>query len=474
MMASDNESHTGGEACHHEDQEWDAQRDNFLRYYKDEKKTLKAATQCMIANHNFYATPRQWERKISSWGITKYTPRAERMQQIENQGRTLIEVAQGGRRPRKYSNNLEVDDDRNIRRFARRALSRSPSSQRARSRSSSGGQQSPCLSPRPEILMDDLVVNERVHDLDVSVFWQHSNPSSVPAVLANQPTDNPQVHAMVMQNPQTGERHRELIFDFPAQQENGSSTLADSMLHNPTPYEPFPSYTNGMNANVDLGTNTDLSNMQQGLNGGVGFMAQPVDAMDISPTHTQEMAPGWHGREAMSLGDANVSFGSSITPLHQVFEQPLLTPVQSNEFKPIMMPEDVMGGLPMVLISPDASSPSSHDAPPAVGAPIAFTPVPNQNDLNLTDPYPDFSQHVDDYSLAVQTTFQSYVTSARSREETVRDLERYKALFSQRMNRTLDSLVMSHQRSVRIGQETNRKLKQRIEALESRGMAILT
>ena len=89
-MASDKESTNEAESKHHEDHEWEAQRDNFIRYYKDENKTLKEATQCMIDYHGFYATPRQWERKMSGWRIVKYTPRSERMLQIESQAASSL------------------------------------------------------------------------------------------------------------------------------------------------------------------------------------------------------------------------------------------------------------------------------------------------------------------------------------------------------------------------------------------------
>jgi hypothetical protein len=84
-MASDTDANdiSDTDTRFHEDHEWEAQRDNFLQFYKDQKMTLKAATQSMIDCYGFYATPRQWERKISSWGVKKYTSRSERMHTIE-------------------------------------------------------------------------------------------------------------------------------------------------------------------------------------------------------------------------------------------------------------------------------------------------------------------------------------------------------------------------------------------------------
>ena len=471
-MASDNELQND-EPRLHDEHEWDAQRDNFIHYYKNEKRTLKDATQCMITNHGFHATPRQWERKISAWGITKYTPRLERMHQIESQGRTLIEVAAGGRRPRRYSNTLDVDDDRNMRRFARRALSRSRSTSGARSRSSSAGQQTPCLSPRPEMQMDDLVVQERSYDLDVSVFMQNTDPSYVPVVPADQPTDNPHAHVMSLEDPVTGARHTELLIDFPASHKAQHTSLMGSLIHDSVAYEPFPNYMNGLDINQDQSNGTDVVTIQQGISPGLGFIPQSAEAMDTSPMHTQESVSPWQGSEAANIADMNTSFASNMTSMDPDFDQALLTPVQSNESNSSMQtPKPRIGSVPMVLISPDMSSDSVHNRPPAVGRSVAFTPVPIQDDLNLDNPYPDFSSLVEEYSLAVRQTFQSVLTSAQS-PEVASDvacqlLEQWKAVFAQKMNNTLDSFVMSAQRSLRSSQDTNRYLKQRVVALEAK------
>lgn len=87
---------------HYEDYEWEAQRENFIRYCKDDNKTLQEVTQCMIDNHGFYATPGQWERKLRDWGVDLFLERSD-------------------------SDTIQVDDDRNLRQFSRREKGRSPS-----------------------------------------------------------------------------------------------------------------------------------------------------------------------------------------------------------------------------------------------------------------------------------------------------------------------------------------------------------
>lgn len=422
-MASDNELSGELEAQYHEEHEWDAQRDNFARYYKDERKTLKAATQCMIDNHGFHATPRQWERKISAWNITKYTPRSERMQQIESQGRTLVEVAQGGRRPRKYSTSNQLGvDDRNIRRFARRALSRSPSNSRARSRSSSAGQTSPCLSPRPEPAVDDLVVDERGYELDVSVFAQDIDPAALPAVLTNQITDNPQALVMEMQNPLTQERHTELLFAFPAPHHSRSPTPISQMGHN-MGYEQFPAYNDGMPSNADMHGNIATLNVNTGMDQAAMFMSQPTESMDLSPSHSPNPSMTWQGSDTISPDELNASYVSHAQSLHQSFEQPHMPMMQPSEYGANMTsPATPMTTVPIVLIPPDAPPTNPDHMSPAVGERVAFTPVPIQKDLDLEDPYPDFTQHVHEYALSVEQTLSSLMVSAQSPQTAARQL----------------------------------------------------
>ena len=121
---------------HHDEREWEEQKENFRICYLDNNRTRKEAADYMKRHHNFNATPRQWERKIKQWGFGKYTGRDERLTQIAQAGKSVLDVSRPGRRPRSLVDeygNLQPHEDRNLRRFARREVSRS----RSRSRSAS-------------------------------------------------------------------------------------------------------------------------------------------------------------------------------------------------------------------------------------------------------------------------------------------------------------------------------------------------
>jgi len=131
-MASEDESQ--GNDHHHDETEWEAHKENFRRCYMDNNMTRKDAALFMKNVFGFDATPRQWERRIKQWGFQKYSTREERMQQIAQAGKTVFDVSKPGRRPRAHSSNsLHPREDRNLRRFARREVSRS----RSRTRSNS-------------------------------------------------------------------------------------------------------------------------------------------------------------------------------------------------------------------------------------------------------------------------------------------------------------------------------------------------
>ncbi|EXJ66566.1 uncharacterized protein A1O5_10236 [Cladophialophora psammophila CBS 110553] len=133
-MASDDDSQALD--THHDEKDWEAQRENFRICYIDHGMTRKEAAEYMKEHFNFSATPRQWERKIKQWGFSKYMGREERLHQIAQTGKSVFEVSRPGRRPRSLMDehgNLQPHEDRNLRRFARREVSRS----RSRSRSTS-------------------------------------------------------------------------------------------------------------------------------------------------------------------------------------------------------------------------------------------------------------------------------------------------------------------------------------------------
>ncbi|ETN46791.1 uncharacterized protein HMPREF1541_00980 [Cyphellophora europaea CBS 101466] len=472
----------------HEDYEWEAQRENFLRYYKDENRTLKQATQCMVDNHGFYATPRQWERKISLWKINKYTPRSERIQQIENQGRTLVEVAQQGRRPRKYSNTASLAvDDRNFRRFARRELSRSPSTSRARSRSSSAGQQSasPGLSPRTEHHADDLVFEDRSYDMDFASLVHNPDQTSIPAVLTNQDTDNPQAHVLGIQDAHTGQQHTEVLVAFPKSGHSRSATPAPSSM-NTVPYEQFPAFGDMLSSNEDMGASMNSLHVNTGLAQDDMFMIQHNDAMDLSPTHTQDTSGCWPAAsQTISPEDIDPSFGSTMQAI-QSFDQASTGRIHSNEFPPAM--SGSASPIPpsaILIVPPEAESSSPNPRSPAVGEKVGFVPVSLNNDLGLPDPYPDFSQHVHNYDINIRETISSVMSSGQPLENVFQQLNYHRksprgfpglalilpleATFFGQMNTTLNNLVSSAQRLVMDTHQRNLALRQQNASLRGIG-----
>lgn len=153
-MASEDESQ--GNDHHHDEQDWEAHKENFRRCYMDNNMTRKEAAQFMKDVFGFDATPRQWERRIKQWGFQKYSTREERMNQIAQTGKSVFDVSKPGRRPRAHSSNsLHPREDRNLRRFARREVSRS----RSRTRSNSFTN-----SSRPELEDDFQGISQSTFD----------------------------------------------------------------------------------------------------------------------------------------------------------------------------------------------------------------------------------------------------------------------------------------------------------------------
>ena len=210
----------------HDEDEWDAQKENFETLYITENRTLKDATQRMIDRHDFYATPRQWERRITVWGLNKYTTRRERLKQIQAQGRSIHEVAEPGRRPRAYGDALHPDaaDDRNIRRFARRELGRSTSTrERSRSRTNSTGKRPRSTSshPRRSSAPED-VVRESVFNLgflansaDLSQGMSAADMLSISAEPTDHNTLSPQAHLLHTVNQKTAETGEAMVLSMP-------------------------------------------------------------------------------------------------------------------------------------------------------------------------------------------------------------------------------------------------------------------
>lgn len=98
--------------------------------------SLKEAARNMSETHGFDATLRQWERRIApeKWGFSKYASRDDRLKAIDASGKSLLDVSQRGRRKSTASDGRpSLLEDRNLRRFARREVSRESRHPRARS-----------------------------------------------------------------------------------------------------------------------------------------------------------------------------------------------------------------------------------------------------------------------------------------------------------------------------------------------------
>lgn len=102
-------------------------REPFTKLYIDQGMTLKDAATRMRLDHNFDATPRQWENRIGpeKWGLQKYANRDDRLKVIQGAGWTLHDIGCRGRRKSISADGSPLlQDDRNLRRFAKRELSR--------------------------------------------------------------------------------------------------------------------------------------------------------------------------------------------------------------------------------------------------------------------------------------------------------------------------------------------------------------
>ena len=118
------------------EEEWERVREPFRMYYIDGNLSLKDAASRIRDHHNFDATLRQWERRLGpeKWNMPKYASRDDRLRVVSQNGTSLEDVSRRGRRKSTGSsedNRLTVD--RNMRRWARRELSRNSSRQRAKS-----------------------------------------------------------------------------------------------------------------------------------------------------------------------------------------------------------------------------------------------------------------------------------------------------------------------------------------------------
>ena len=174
----------------HTEDEWERVKQPFYHYYIEKNLSLKEATQRMSEDFNFDATPRQWERRVApeKWNFTKYANREERLRAISASGKTLLEVSHRGRRRSTASDGRpSLTEDRNLRRFARREVSREP-----RPRASSVGMLSDAsdeemtgTSTAPSPSASEGYMGSQVNTPFPNITFEDSNeqwPSTVPSL----------------------------------------------------------------------------------------------------------------------------------------------------------------------------------------------------------------------------------------------------------------------------------------------------
>jgi hypothetical protein len=282
---------------HHDEQEWEEQRQAFTKYYMTENKSLKEAASIMKEKHNFFATPRQWERRIKNWQLNKYVSRDQRLEQFRAEGRDLVEVASsGGRRQRKYSHgkHLPVQDDRNVRRFAKRELDRSRSTSRNRSRSPSVGHASRGSSPGLDFSGDEAVVAERTYNVDFSALSRNEDLLSIPVEETYHTSDDPHVQAHVLQTQDlnNGSQHSEVLLSAPNLTPDQLFPTADQ----------FDAFTPMPSMDTNIGSPMPPT-----------FYHQPsLDTMDLSPTNGDSQTGGWNSPHDLHLQDTHSSFGTDL------------------------------------------------------------------------------------------------------------------------------------------------------------------
>jgi hypothetical protein len=407
---------------HHEDHEWEAQRETFTQYYKVENKTLKDAAKCMADNHSFYATPRQWERKVKAWGLEKYATRQDRLRQIEAQGKSIHEVARGGRKNKSYDSGLLHPDDRqgqtdrNMRRFAKRELSRS----RSRSRSNSFGHRSRSSSPMPIGEPGPEVLREDIYGLDFSPILQsgamHTTGATIPMNVAAIPADqNPfatQAHVLHMQNCTTGEREEEVFLSLPEQgTEQDQDIMTDVSVLNHDQYD-FSALDRRYSLETPIsGRPNDIEGVSQfppldtSFSGQSEYVqSQTVTMEDISPTISGPHERAWAPQAAFSSQSPNPSgpYYNGQIPTSDKFNTTSPNELNTAGQFPAISEPPVVPAIDIPELVFPAASPSPASSHPEAGG-LSFQEQSFSRNIPEGDQsiYADFYANVNRFSQAV-------------------------------------------------------------------------
>ncbi|KAK6387021.1 hypothetical protein LTS17_000286 [Exophiala oligosperma] len=459
-MASEDESQTPDH--HHDEKDWEAHKEIFRVCYIDQNMTRKDAAQHLKEQHGFDATPRQWERKIKQWNFSKYSSREERLSQIAQTGKTIFEVGRPGRRPRGHTDEhgrLHPNEDRNLRRFARREASRS----RSRSRSTSFTERT-----RPQFQQDlpetsSHAITDQTFNLHLgnpTSFHPPSNGFTVNAIpAAGQPEQPVQLHLLQNQQPSP----------FDNLDDSGLFlTIDDNQYGSSSGQDAFPAFTEElMQLGDPLGGNGRNPSIQFPLqqNTTVNY---PLDqAMDVPVDFAQfGMAEDNLPMDTSILNNNNNLMGEQ-----QLYPDTTQMPSDANE-----MGGSILNSIPVLtfdVVDTDAAS----TLPTAV--PNDFQEIGDINNdgshatPNSSGPLQnDVMPLVDEYIGAVQAAAMWFVSNQlygdASTEKLSDNIDQSGRIFKARMEVMLENYAMSQQRALQAMRDRCNKLKKKNEKLEEK------
>ncbi|KIW18999.1 hypothetical protein PV08_03289 [Exophiala spinifera] len=457
-MASEDESQTPDH--HHDEKDWEAHKEIFRQYYIDQNMTRKEAAQHLKEQYGFDATPRQWERKIKQWNFSKYSSREERLMQIAKTGKTIFEVGRPGRRPRGHtdeSGRLHPNEDRNLRRFARREASRS----RSRSRSTSFTERT-----RPQLQQDfpetsSHAITDQTFNLHLGnpvSFHPPSEGFTVRAVpAAGQPEQPVQLHLLQDQQPSTfGNLDDANLF----------LTIEDSQYASSGGQEAFPAFPDDlMQLANPVGVNGQDPNIQ--------FPLEQNDTVNYPLDPTMEVPVNF---DHFGMTDNNLPMDPSILPnSNNMMSEPQLYP-STNQMPPGAneMGRSILDTIPVLtfdIVDPDVPSTLS-----------TATQSNFQNMGDLTDDgthsasdsggplQTDVMPLVDEYTGAVQAAAMWFLSNQlygdTSTDKLTDSIDQPGRIFKARMEVMLDNYAKSQQRALQAMRDKCNKLKKKNEKLE--------
>ncbi|EXJ83424.1 hypothetical protein A1O1_07047 [Capronia coronata CBS 617.96] len=471
-MASEDESQAFD--TNHEDKDWEAQKENFRKCYLDDNMTRVEAAQYMKDHFDFDATPRQWERKIKQWGFTKYSSRDERMQQIAQTGKSIFDISRPGRRPRSRTDergNLHPHEDRNLRRFAKREVTRS----RSRSRS-----QSFTSRPHPQ-LKDELQPGPSNAVIDQTYNLKLSNPA-----LLHPPSNGA---FNIAATPATGDQEEPIQLHYLREEKSpgsGEAREPDILLtvdnDEAWPEAPLP----------ELSDQFDLANQQDPYQAFSDSLLSTHGLVD-GDLHDETLQYPLDGSEPpfdFPIAEQTMSTSAGFDPFAMSRSNMGINP---DALSNILLPTQQMYGTAVLQQVPNASSSSNLTNPPLLTfdlvdmdsstmlSPTQTTPFPDMPDMPGPDPdlslaengplHNDVMPLVEDYTRAVHTAAlwclgdQQY--AGQVAHKLTASLEQPEQIFKARLAVVLENFAKSQQRAFQSMRDTCSKLRQKNAMLES-------